>query len=164
MWNRREVYVSIKLSFLITELLFVNVYKLFLWFGYFCPRDLRESCDIVFFGEIFLKLLRDLPAPDLFLPANDRFSISVFFFGVRWWLQFGICRKFRLYLFLFIMSDTLSLNIIYYMTYITLALHFHLLVTGLRFSRDIHSLHVWVLRVLEQWSTFFSVIIFTKLQ
>ena len=34
---------------------------------------------MTFLNDIFWKLLSDLPAPGLFPPANDRFSISAIF-------------------------------------------------------------------------------------
>ena len=74
---------------------------------------------MAFLVDVFLKLFRGLPARVLFPTANNRFSVSAIFFGVRLILQLGICSEFRLYLFIFIMRDTSGLNITQ-MTYISL--------------------------------------------
>ena len=72
--------MSIKLSFFITKLLIANVYKLLLLLF---AQGTRESGDMAFFGDIFWKLLSDLPKPDLFSTANDRFSIPSNFFQYK---------------------------------------------------------------------------------
>ena len=72
-----------KLSFFVTKLFFVNVYKLFLNSVTFSTTDLRESRDMAFLVIFLWKLLRYLPAPDLFPTANDRFSISSIFFRYK---------------------------------------------------------------------------------
>ena len=71
-WNRWVAYISINLL--------DNIYNFFLYSGYFLHKNLRELRDMAFCDDILWKLLSDLPAPVLFLLANDCFSVSAIFF------------------------------------------------------------------------------------
>ena len=74
-WNRWVAYISINLL--------DNVYNFFLYSGYFLHKNLRELRDMAFCDDILWKLLSDLPAPVLFLLANDQFSVSAIFFQFK---------------------------------------------------------------------------------
>ena len=116
---------------------------------------------MAFFDDVFWKLLNDLPASVLFPTANNRFSVSAIFFGVRLMLQLGICSEFRLYLFLFIMRDTSILNITWMRKsswiIILLSTFIYLSLDSNHHTTFIHCISGFD---LEQGSTFFLLLFF----